>query len=140
VKPLPEADEAFTEQVSESKHALPPSRKIISLSDALFALTPNPVVDPSRQCDSGTSTQIQVLSMRPVIGRPASKVLGLPSTILGEASASPAFPSTVLVETPASPALCAFEDPELPQLASTNKQATGPRGRSKVSFMVEVSF
>src|SRR5690348_8769689 len=138
VKPFPEADEAFTEQVSESKHALPPSRKIISLSDALFALTPNPVVDPSRQCDSGTSTHTQVLSMRPVTGAPASKVLGAPSTALGEAPTSPKFASAVLVEAPASPDLRAFiEDPELPQPASTSIQARVPRGRSKVSFMIE---
>ena len=45
----PAAADGFAVHVSALKQAPPPSRKIISLSDALFALTPNPVVDPSRQ-------------------------------------------------------------------------------------------
>src|SRR5215472_1606547 len=100
--PVPGAEDGLFMHVNALKQAPPPSRKIISFLDAELGLTQNPVLLPSRHCASGTGTHVQVMSVAPVMGAPASAQAGGPR---GAALASlvvplswPASVSDVLLE------------------------------------------
>ena len=75
----PAADDGFIAHVRLSKHAPPPSRKIINFVEAEFGLTQNPVALPSRHFASATGTHVQLMSLVPVMGAPASAQAGGPS-------------------------------------------------------------